>query len=32
VVAREVEEVPGMRISVDQGEVEATKKIVEDGT
>jgi hypothetical protein len=32
VVAREVEEVPSMRISVDQGEVEATKKIVEDGT
>jgi hypothetical protein len=32
VVAREVEEVPSMRISVDQGEVEATEKIVEDGT
>jgi hypothetical protein len=32
VVAREIKEVPSMRISVDQGEVEAPKKIVEHGT
>ena len=31
-VAREIKEVPSMRISVDQGEVEATEKIVKHGT